>query len=178
LFCSHIDFNHLISLVDKWNTKKELKFHSNHNRKLHNLGLRFSYKSLSPDDVIFNLTKKVLSDDQKNALSLGLKFCFNSMKLDYTRYFLAFENLFRKLDSCKILQVFPDSKTYFKSNLKTIALKYFYSFKPKISQYHRKLVESLKQLSFDKSIIITKPDKGSGVVLLDKSEYIEKWKIF
>ena len=97
LFCSHIDFNHLISLVDKWNTKKELKFHSNHNRKLHNLGLRFSYKSLSPDDVIFNLTNKVLSDDQKNALSLGLKFCFNPMKLDCTRYFLAFESLFRKL---------------------------------------------------------------------------------
>ena len=43
-----------------------------------------------------------------------------------------------------------------------------------IFQFHCKLVESLKQLSFDKSFIITKSDKGSGMIFLDKSEYIEK----
>ncbi len=37
----------------------------------------------------------------------------------------------------------------------------------------------LKNLKNDTSIIITKPDKGNGVVILNKTDYIEKnWKYF
>ena len=35
-------------------------------------------------------------------------------------------------------------------------------------------MEALKSLSRDKSIVITRPDKGNGVVLLDKQDYISK----
>jgi len=36
------------------------------------------------------------------------------------------------------------------------------------------MIKSLKSLSKDKSIIVYKPDKGNGVVIVDKSEYISK----
>ncbi|CAF1226111.1 unnamed protein product, partial [Didymodactylos carnosus] len=39
---------------------------------------------------------------------------------------------------------------------------------------HNNYKEALNSLSADKSIIICKPDKGKGIVILDKSEYIEK----
>ena len=35
-------------------------------------------------------------------------------------------------------------------------------------------MKALQTLSKDKSIVITRPDKGNGVVLLDKSDYISK----
>ncbi|CAF1369599.1 unnamed protein product [Didymodactylos carnosus] len=42
---------------------------------------------------------------------------------------------------------------------------------------HNNYKEALKSLSVDKSIIICKPDKGKGIVILDKSEYIEKMNV-
>ena len=50
----------------------------------------------------------------------------------------------------------------------------FYSFKPRISQDQKNRVETCKRLAQDKSIVITKPDKGNGVVILDKLDYVSK----
>ena len=44
-------------------------------------------------------------------------------------------------------------------------------FKPVLTEEEK---SALKTLSKNKSIIITRPDKGNGVVLLDKEEYIHK----
>ena len=79
-----------------------------------------------------------------------------------------------RMHVAKILNVLPDSANYMKSNLKSTALKYFYSFNPSISEYHRKLVKSLDELSSNENIIVTKPDKGTGLVLLKKSHYMKK----
>ena len=38
-------------------------------------------------------------------------------------------------------------------------------------------LSSLKSLSSDKNIVIRKPDKGNGVVILNKSEYISKMNL-
>ena len=38
----------------------------------------------------------------------------------------------------------------------------------------RKEKETLRALSQDTSIVICKPDKGNGVVVLDKTDYIKK----
>ena len=37
--------------------------------------------------------------------------------------------------------------------------------------------ETLKSLANDESIIITKPDKGRGVVIMNKSDYINKMEL-
>ena len=64
----------------------------------------------------------------------------------------------------------------FKDKLKHLAFSSFQRFKkheprPIISKEE---MEALKSLSRDKSIVITRPDKGNGVVLMDKQDYISK----
>ena len=39
---------------------------------------------------------------------------------------------------------------------------------------HKELFQAIKSLRCNEQILITKPDKGSGVVILNKSDYIKK----
>ena len=39
---------------------------------------------------------------------------------------------------------------------------------------HRECFQAIKSFRFNKDILITKPDKGSGVVILNSSDYIAK----
>ena len=71
-------------------------------------------------------------------------------------------------------EIFPDAQDYLRSKLESIASKYYYNFKPYITQLDREMIKCLKNLSSDKAIIITRPDKGNGVVLLNKIDYITK----
>ena len=60
-------------------------------------------------------------------------------------------------------------------NLHFIAYKYFYNFKPhKVfsSIFIRVDVTLLKQLASNKNVIVSRLDKGRGVVLLNKGTYI------
>ena len=49
-----------------------------------------------------------------------------------------------------------------------------YSFKSKISPQQRKTLNALKKLGSNKDLIIIKPDKGNGVALLNKTDYVRK----
>ena len=40
-----------------------------------------------------------------------------------------------------------------------------------------KHISTLKKLSTDRNIVITKPDKGSGIVILNKKDYIDKMNV-
>ena len=61
--------------------------------------------------------------------------------------------------------------------LRSIAYKYYYSFKGyKIfsSIFSKRDICDLKQLASNKNIIVCKPDKGRGVVLIDRVTYTNK----
>ena len=65
----------------------------------------------------------------------------------------------------------------FKNRLQSIANKYFYNFSAfKIFSaiVTKSDISILKSLGRNKEIIVTRPDKGRGVVLLDKNKYVEK----
>ena len=173
---SFLDFNHITSVTKSWNDGKISSIIHKQNRKLQKLGLTVEYRKIPADKLIINLSNEVLSNEQKNALCLGLKFCFNPSRLNYTRYFAAFEFLHNKFLTKKIYEIFPDASNYFSSNLRTIALKYYYSFKPSISLYHRKLISCLRDLSKKTNIVVSRPDKGNGVVILNKTDYVAKMK--
>ena len=177
LSTSHLDFNHLISYINNNNEKKENSYIRNHARKLHRLGLRNSFEKLEPDKVIFNYSSRTLSPIEKDALSLGLKFSFNPLKLDYIRHFVAFEKIFSSLKSNPIYRGNIDSLNCLRSSVKQLAFNSYYSFKSQISQQHKGFIKALKRLSSDKSLIVTKPDKGYGIVVLDKTSYIGKMKL-
>ena len=64
-----------------------------------------------------------------------------------------------------------------KESLKFIAYKYYYGFKSnKIVSpiFSEKDIKLLKEFSKDESIIVCKPDKGRGIVILDRTEYEQK----
>ena len=172
--CTYLDFHHFSLTISNINAKKDLKVRATHDRKLFNLGLQLRYDELPASKIIFNVSKIKLTELQIEALSKGLQFCFSPSKLNYTRQFLAFENLYRKVSTESIYKCLPDAGNFFRIRLKDIAYRSFYSRLPKLSDHHKKLLAALKPLSRDKSIVVTKPDKGKGVVILDKDEYLEK----
>ena len=122
---------------------------------------------------IFNFSSRKLTAEEE-ALSFGLKYSFNPLKLNYTEFFLAFEKLFRTLKNEEIYNSTVDSINHVRSTLKNLALKTYYSFKPELSSFHKSVMSTIKHLASDKSLIVTKPDKGSGVVLIDRNTYIQK----
>ena len=62
--------------------------------------------------------------------------------------------------------------------MKIIARKYHYSFKYKITKREKEMLNCLKTLTMDQSIITTRPDRGNGVVLLNKADFMEKFNIY
>ena len=62
-----------------------------------------------------------------------------------------------------------ETKSQIKARLSYLANSYFYNYKPspRILRQHR----VLRNLRKNKDIVITKPDKGNGVVILDRKLY-------
>ena len=54
---------------------------------------------------------------------------------------------------------------------------FFSSKKQKFSNISKEELEALKTLSADKNLVISKPDKGNGRVIMDKLDYISKMKL-
>ena len=170
-----IDYYYLNFFVKKHTNITIDKVKSTHNNKLNRLGINNDLQPLDPNKVIFNHSNRVLSHKEKFMLSLGLNFKLPIFRINYFKYFYAFENLYYILSKFPISQF--QNAIPLKTSLQNIACKYFFNFKPykvfspiiKKSDFN-----ILKNLSKDDSIVITRPDKGQGVVILNKTDYIAK----
>lgn len=171
---STIDFNHICNYIESNNNKKEQDVENRQCRKLFNLGFNAKPEILKPEDVIYNYSHRILTDKEKQALSFGLKYCFSTKKLNYSKYFTSFEKVFNTLNGYDIYKKSIDTENVFLSKLKHIAFSTYYRFRPYLTEEQKCMIKTLKQLAKDKSVIITKPDKGNGIVLLNKSDYINK----
>ncbi|XP_050508877.1 uncharacterized protein LOC126886076 [Diabrotica virgifera virgifera] len=60
------------------------------------------------------------------------------------------------------------------ARLKDIALNYLNYFKPPQSNLTKEEFNALRNLQKNKNIIIIRPDKGNGIVILDRLNYVEK----
>ena len=72
-------------------------------------------------------------------------------------------------------QFSTDNFSQFCSDLKTVAHKYFYGFKPhKVfsAVVKKQDLKELEELASNGDIIVSKPDKGRGVVIVDKANYV------
>ena len=78
---------------------------------------------------------------------------------------MAFEKAFWKLEP-KLSEV---NKELAAATLRSIALNYV---KQKGPTPPKSMLRAIGQLKKNEDIIITRPDKGSGVVVMDKSEYV------
>ena len=172
---SYLDWICLKCYVDKSIEKHKIQIQAIHKKKLSNLGANTSIAPLDPNKVIFNLSSRILTTKEKNLLAYGLNFNLPIFKLDFFSFFLSFERLNRILKDKPIY----NSHQYpsLKSILHNLAYKTFYNFKPhKMFSpiFSKNDIKTLKTLSRDKTLVICRPDKGRGVVLMDRLEYVNK----
>jgi len=158
-------------------TKKEdvnQKKNSNNLRLLfqHCFGNQTSFQK----NNITNLSDYKLSDTKQFVLSHGLSFCLPPTTIKHEEVFADFEVLYAQLDHHK-----PRSKEQLaalKARLSNLAHAYCGSHIDWGDFLMTKeCFQAIKSLQVNEDIIITKPDKGSGVVILNKNEYNDKMTI-
>ena len=125
---------------------------------------RLISKKIDVNEHIKNLSSYQLSFFEKLVICRGLKFSL-PQKVSSIEVLASFEKGFWNIES--LLQD-PTLKELASSTLRSIALNYIQRTSPNPP---KALVKALNQLKKRDDIIITKPDKGSGVVVMDKSEY-------
>ena len=122
--------------------------------------------------VITNLSSVDLTDVQKNVLCRGLNYGIPpkvSPELIKAEFELCWQQLQDEPAST------DERKEETKSTLSSLARRYANSSVDKSGfPLNREHMLALKDLRANPSIVITKPDKGNGVVILDKDDYVAK----
>ena len=107
-------------------------------------------------------------------MTLTLGFRFSPTKLDYTKHFVAFEKLYKFLTNNPIFRGNVDSFAILRAKTKNSAFHNYYSSNSTPSIHHKTLKCSLKELSQNRDLIITAPDKRAWVFYMDKSDHVGK----
>ena len=174
---SFLDYHYLFKTIVKHTSEICKKVSLTHKKKLEQLDIRpISYNV----DSIFNLSNRILNEREKQVLSLGLHFSIPFYKLNSLNHSIAFERL--------IYVIQKTSNEFFNQNLSLnyvvnsvrnigkFCYRLAYKSKNKIVSpvFNKSDIDILKNLGKDNDILITKPDKGRGVVILDREEYVQK----
>ncbi|CAF1552488.1 unnamed protein product, partial [Rotaria sordida] len=141
--------------------------------------------------TITNLSQRKLTIDEENALKHGLHHVFPTDKFDNSRFVCNMEHFYAKLINLhtdyrhyerkdsqqQIKHKLTSTQLNVAGELRSIAN----SFRKKAelemtinNQQYKQIKQTLRSLANDTNIIITRPDKGRGVVIMDKGEYISK----
>ena len=126
---------------------------------------RLLYKNIDVDEHITNLSSYHLTFFEKLILRRGLKFAL-PQHISAKDIQCSFEKAFWALDSHL---TDPAKKELAAVTLKSIALNYI---DRKSHNPPKALVRALNNLKKREDIVISKPDKGSGVVIMDKEQYV------
>ena len=120
----------------------------------------------------FNLA--FIEPGKKPNLSKGLNFAVPPTRLNVGSFLTPFEKFYNllKQETVNVRSgFFPVS---IKARLKGIAYSGFRSYSRPHALFSLEELNTLKDLTNDDSIVILKPDKGNGVVILNKDEYHKK----
>ena len=137
---------------------------------------KFGSEPSNVEKHIFNLSDYTLSDTEKLVLSRGLEFCVPPSKINREDILSQFETLFAQTK--RHIPISNEEHDLAKARM--VELAHSYSHSPIesgsfiLKAPHFQTAKSLKNNS---DIYITKPDKGAGVVILNKSEYIDKMNV-
>ena len=128
----------------------------------------------NPERYVHNFSSMNLDQTTIEVLSLGPKFCCPNSKVKQLDLELQFENLYSQMSDLVPSSDLNQEKL--KSQL--VATCYQYLTHPSrnkglLSKEH---FERLTEIRRNKDIILLRPDKGSGIVLLDRAEYVSKMK--
>ncbi|CAF3407920.1 unnamed protein product [Rotaria sp. Silwood2] len=147
---------------------------------------------------MWNLSSRKLNKEEINILEKGLTYN-RASKLNHSQVISNVEYLFHRSSGVqkqaidykkwdeepdnilkKELRILEPKQLSFATDLKNATQKFFHQANTSLKIRRNKNLNEkneenvLSKLSKDSSILITKPDKGRGVVVLDRNEYISK----
>ena len=71
-----------------------------------------------------------------------------------------------------------DGKNIVQNKVKDIAFNLYYGFDPrKVPPGNKNLINTFKSLSQGTSFVIMKPDKGNGIVILNRDDYVKQTEV-
>lgn len=151
--------------------------------------------------IVWNLSNRMLSEDELKVLEKGLAFN-RPGELNHSQVISNVEDLFHHASSVRnevtdfkkwdedpdnILQrairVLEPKQLNLAADLKSATVKFFHDSQISMRRLQNRSLactkdnQILSNLSRDPSILITRPDKGRGVVVLDRRDYVEKLEI-
>ena len=177
---SPLDYNHVCSVIETKAMKVKKHNSSKLEKKFSNLKRKFGIpkvSNLNNDDIIFNYSHRVLTETEKIVLARGLRFCLPPKDVDKYEVKCSFELLYRDLVKLN-LPITSENQDRLRSQLKNISYGYIYSydFSKQKNILSKDEWAALSDLRRDDSIIITRPDKGNGVVIVSRLDYLNKMK--
>ena len=123
---------------------------------------------------IVNLADIVLTDAEKDVLCRGLKFGIPP-SIHKESIYAEFELAWQQIAKTKLPK---DNELECKATLSSLAHRFANSRMDRtgfrLNREHNNAIKNLKKRS---DVIITKPDKGNGVVLLERSDYVDKMEM-
>ena len=131
---------------------------------------------------IFNFSSRTLSTVETNVLNKGLKFGIKNKKIDTYEIISRFEELAQSLNWLEInpvvstdpLKADLNNKSTFLQQLQQMTYEFLELSKTSFDSLTDEEHAALKALTQDKSIVITKADKGNAVVIQDLEVYRKK----
>ena len=162
---STIDFYILTNSITLYNKKSLQKSLYTQQKKLSSLTKDCNLPIFTANETITNLMQYELSQEESDLLK-GLYFSIQPDKIRKSEIFTTFEKIHHSfLNNLKS----KETKSQIKVHLLYLANSYFYNYKPPPRKLHQhRLLQNLRK---NKDIVITKPDKGNGVVILDRKLY-------
>ncbi|CAF2010419.1 unnamed protein product [Rotaria magnacalcarata] len=182
-------------IFEKLILKKSKNWIVIHNRKFESLRTEYNRTSDDPNisstDLIKNYSKRKLTSQEHAALINGLDFVYHNLSFNDKDFVRSVETFFvsllgrctdkydweeKDIDENTIYNLTPEQLQY-AAKLRSISDRFKRNAIKELQSYknnHKEYLSSLRKLAQDKSIYITRPDKGKGVVILDLNEYINK----
>ena len=180
-------FKSKVSFLDYWVYYSKIldhtkfvcnKIKARHDNKLNRLGV---HQTKYNEGCIFNISSRGLSQREKKVLMLGLDFCIPFYKREWLNHFLSVEKICNTIQDCVNQGLLKSGgngddiinrvREVGGGNYR-LALKEYKNVESVV--FNKGDLDLLKELGKDKSIVISKPDKGKGVVIMDKSDYVQK----
>ena len=176
---SDLDLLKLLKYITAIDKREDDKQRANNEWKLKKLKkARFGDSAAEAKNNIINLSSYQLDETEKFILSHGLNFSLPPTANDLKResIFAEFESLAAQLSHHKAAS--NEARQAVQASLTDIAHCYAGSpiEEPDIidAKMRSQCFRALKNLRDNRAIVITRPDKGSGVVIQDASTYVEK----
>ena len=162
---SSLDYFVLLKVVNDNVKQKEKKIIKVHENKMSNITTNATLP-FTEKEVITNRSSIQLTKEESNILKFGLNFAVGPKFIRKTDVFVTFDLIHRALKTD--LKNNADAGKL-KTEISQLAHCYVSDYKPsKVTLHRHKVLSNLKK---KKHIVIVKPDKGSGVVILDRQDY-------